>query len=63
MYAYILISLLIVDTLHFTFQDILHELYVYAGSTTSNTIQGQKYNLHKLILQDFEKIADIFYTI
>lgn len=26
-------------------------------------LQGQKYNLHKLILQDFEKIADIFYTI
>lgn len=40
-----------------------NELYVHAGSTTSNTIQGQKYNLHKLILQDFEKIADIFYTI
>ena len=26
-------------------------------------LQGQKYNLHKLILQDFEKIADIFCTI
>ena len=26
-------------------------------------LQGQKYTLHKLILQDFEKIADIFYTI
>ena len=23
-------------------------------------LQGQKYKLHKLILQDFEKIADIF---
>ena len=40
-----------------------NELYVHAGSTTSNAIQGQKYNLHKLILLDFEKIADIFYTI
>ena len=30
MYAYILISLLILDTLHFTFQDILHGKYLSA---------------------------------